>query len=60
MNVLSDAKKTALANLSLEVEDTEAENDFDYETSKDFALMDTAMDLGDELNCLKSHLMDKI
>ena len=60
MNVLSDALETALATLSLEVEGTEAENDFDYETSKNFALMDTAMELSDELNCLKSHLMDKI
>ena len=34
MKVLSDALETALANLSLKVEGTEAENDFDYETSK--------------------------
>ena len=60
MNVLSDALETALANLSLEIQVIEPENDFDYETSKDFALMDTAMELDDELNCLKSHLMDKI
>ena len=56
----SDALETALENLLLEVEGTEAENDFDSETSKDFALMDTAMELSDELNCLKSNLTEKI
>ena len=60
VKTLSDALETALENLSLEVEGTEAENDFDSETSIDFALMDTAMELSDELNCLKSHLTDKI
>ena len=52
--------ETVLENLSLEVEGTVAENDFDSETSKYFALMDTALELSDELNCLKSHLTDKI
>ena len=60
VKTLSDALETALENVSLKVEGTEAEDDFDSETSKDFALMDTAMELSDELNCLKSHLMDKI
>ena len=60
VKTLSDAFETALENLSLEIEGTEAENDFDSETSKDFALMNTAMELSDELNCLKSHLTDKI
>ena len=60
VKTLSDALETALENLSLEIEGTDAENDFDSETSKDFALMDTAMELSDELNCLKSHLTDKI
>ena len=60
VKTLSDALETALENLSLEVEGTVAENDFDSETSKDFALMDTAVELSDELNCLKSHLTDKI
>ena len=60
VKALSDALETALENLSLEVDGTEAENDFDSETIKDFALMDTAMELSDELNCLKSHLKDKI
>ena len=60
VKTLSDALETSLENLSLEVEGTVAENDFDSETSKDFALMDTAMELSDELNCLKSHLKDKI
>ena len=60
MKTLSEALETALENLSLEIEGTEAANDFDSETSKDFALMDTAMELSDELNCLKSHLTDKI
>ena len=60
MKTLSDALETAFENLSLEEEGTEAENDFDSERSKDFALMDTAVELSDELNCLKSHLTDKI
>ena len=60
MKTLSDALETALENVSLEVEGTVAENDFDSETSKDFALMDTAMEHSDELNCLKSHFTDKI
>ena len=60
VKTLSDALETALENLSLEVEGTEAENDFDSETSKDFALMDDAMELSDELNSLKNHLTDKI
>ena len=50
MNIISDTLETALANLSLKVEATETENDLDCETSKDFALMDTAMELNDELN----------
>ena len=60
IKTLSDALETALANLSLEMEGTEAENDFDCEIIKDVALMDTVMDLSDELNCLKSRSMDKI
>ena len=60
VKTLSDALETALENLSIEVEGTEAENDFDSETIKYFAFMDTAMELSDELNCLKSHLRDKI
>ena len=60
MNIISDTLEIALANLSLKVEATETENDLDCETSKDFALMDTAMELSDELNIWKSHLMDKI
>ena len=60
MKTLSDALETALENLSIEVEGTEAENNFDSETIKDFAFMDTALELSDELNCLKSHLTDKI
>ena len=50
MNIISDTLEIALANLSLKVEATETENDLDCETSKDFALMDTAMELSDELN----------
>ena len=45
LEILSDGLETALANLSLKLEETEAEHDFDCETNRDFALLDTAMEL---------------
>ena len=55
MKILSDFLETALANLALEVEGREVENEIACETSKDSALMYTVMELRDELICLKSH-----
>ena len=60
LEILSDGLETALANLSLKVEGVEAERDFDCETNRDFALLDSAMELSDELTYLKSHVTDKI
>ena len=60
MKILSDSLETALANLALEVEGREVENEIACETSKDSALMDTVMEIRDKLICLKSHLMDKM
>ena len=45
VKTLSDALETSLENLALEVKGSVEENDFDSETSKDFASMDTAMEL---------------
>ena len=56
---MSNDLETALANLSLKVEGAEAEHKFDCETNKDFALLDSAMELSDELTYLKSHLTEK-
>ena len=60
LEFLSDGLETALVNLSLKVEGAEAERDFDFETNRDFALLDCAMELSDELTYLKSHVTDKI
>ena len=60
MEILSDDLETAFVNLSLNIEGAEAETDFDCETSKDFALLDTAKELSDGITYLKSHVMDKI
>ena len=57
---MSDGLETALVNLSLKVEEAEAERDFDCETNRDFALLDSAMELSDELTYLQSHVTDKI
>ena len=59
LEILSDGLETALANLSLKVDGAEAERDFDCETNRDFALLDSAMELSDELTYLKSHVTDK-
>ena len=56
MNVLSDDLELALEKLSLEVEGTDAVDDLDIQTQKDFALMDTAMELSDKLIILKGTL----
>ena len=60
LEILSDGLETALANLSLKVEGAEVERDFDCETNRDFALLDSAMELSDELTYLKSHVTDKL
>ena len=52
--------ETAFANLLLNVEGAGAERDFDCEMNRDFALLDTAMELSDEITYLKSHVIDKI
>ena len=56
MNIFSDDLELALEKLSLEVEGTDAEDDLDIQTQEDFALMDTAMELGDKLIILKGTL----
>ena len=60
LEILSNDLETALANLSLKVEGAEAEHNFDCETNRDFALLDSAMELSDELTYLKSHVTEKI
>ena len=56
---LSDGLETALANLSLKLDGAEAEHNFDCETNRDYALLDSAMELIDELTYLKSHVTEK-
>ena len=60
LEFLSNGLEMALANLSLKVEGAEAEHKFDCETNRDFALLDSAMELSDELTYLKSHVTEKI
>ena len=60
LEILSNDLETALVNLSLKVEGAEAEHNFDCETNRDFALLDSAMELSDELTYLKSHVTEKI
>ena len=60
LEILSNGLETALANLSLKVEGAEAEHNFDCETNRDYALLDSAIKLSDELTYLKSHVTDKI